>query len=92
MSEAYSEGPSYKETKRLQRIRISQQIECEEDYPCDPVWQSDFMREHLDDLVDRNAIDPVEAQQVYRDWYDRNNPQIIVTYLGEVAVSKPFYE
>jgi len=85
-------GELYKETKRIQRMRMAQQIECEEDYPTDPIWQEDFMLERLTDLIEVNAVDPVEADQVFTDWYTRRNPDTRVVYLGEVAVPKPFYE
>ena len=85
-------GQLYKEAKRLQRMRMAQQIENEEDYPSDPVWQEDFMLDRLTDLVESNAVDPVEADEVFTDWYQRRNPDTRIVYLGEVAVPKPFYE
>lgn len=92
MSETNSNRQSYEDTKRMQRLRLSQQIECEEDYPCDPIWQEDFMLERLTDLIERNAVDPIEADEVFRDWYNRRNPDTTVIFLGETAIGKPFIE
>ena len=85
-------GQLYKETRRLQRMRMAQQIENEEDYPVDPVWQNDFMLDRLTDLVEVNAVDPVEAEEVFRDWYNRRNPMIVVEFLGNAEIPRPFYE
>ena len=92
MSEVNNERPSYEEIKKTQRLRIAQQIECEENYPCDLIWQEDFMLERLVDLIETNAVDPIEADEVFRDWYNQRNPQIRVIYLGETAIGKPFVE
>ena len=73
------------------RLRIQQSIESEEGFPQDELGQQDFMLDRLNELVEDNLVDPVEAEEVFRDWYNRHNPMVVVKFLGS-TVSKPFYE
>ncbi len=58
--------------------RIQQQIEAQEEYPVDPIWQEDHMLEQLDGLLEREVITDEEHAAIFGGWITKRRPDTAV--------------
>lgn len=57
---------------------VQQQIEAQEEYPVDPIWQEDHMLEQLDSLLERRVITDQEHMEIFAGWITKRRPDTAV--------------
>ena len=57
---------------------VQQQIEAQEEYPVDHVWQEDYMLGELDGLLEHEVITDSEHVAIYANWIAKRRPDTTV--------------
>jgi len=57
---------------------VQAQIEAQEEYPVDEIWQEDHMQEQLDSLLERKVITDQEHMEIFAGWIAKRRPDTAV--------------